>query len=89
MLPSVDEFSEDFAEYPISTAIDYYYQVGIQPTLRDMTAFMTDVGLMRMTRLPQGWTNSVSTFQRIISKPTGPLSLINADLSSRAAPSRD
>jgi ribonuclease HI len=76
MPPSVDEFSEDFAEYPITTAIDYfsgYYQVGLHPTSRDMTAFMTDVGLMRMTRLPQGWTNSVSTFQRIISKVHWPL----------------
>jgi len=71
MPPSVDEFSEDFAEFPITTAIDYfsgYYEVGLHPESRDMTAFMMDVGLMRMTRLPQGWTNSVSTFQRIISK---------------------
>jgi RNase H-like domain found in reverse transcriptase/Integrase zinc binding domain/Reverse transcriptase (RNA-dependent DNA polymerase) len=76
MPPSVDEFSEDFAEYPITTAIDYYsgyYEVGLHPASRDMTAFMTDVGLMRMTRLPQGWTNSVSTFQRIISKVHWPL----------------
>jgi ribonuclease HI len=76
MPPSVDEFSEDFAEFPITTAIDYfsgYYQVELDPVSRDMTAFMTDVGLMRMTRLPQGWTNSVSTFQRIISKVHWPL----------------
>jgi hypothetical protein len=26
------------------------------------------IGLVRMTRLPQGWTNSVSAFQRIIGK---------------------
>ena len=29
---------------------------------------MTALGLVRMTRLPQGWTNSVATFQRIIGK---------------------
>jgi RNase H-like domain found in reverse transcriptase/Integrase zinc binding domain len=76
MPPSVDEFSEDFAEYPITTAIDYfsgYYEIGLHPKSRDMTAFMTDVGLMRITRLPQGWTNSVSTFQRVISKVHWPL----------------
>ena len=74
--PSVDEFSEDFAEYPITSAIDYYsgyYQVALADESRDLTAFMTDVGLMRMTRLPQGWTNSVSCFQRIISKVHWPL----------------
>jgi hypothetical protein len=76
MPPSVDEFSEDFAEFPIATVIDYfsgYYEVGLHPKSRDMMAFMTDVGLMRMTRLPQGWTNSVSMFQQIISKVDWPL----------------
>jgi RNase H-like domain found in reverse transcriptase/Integrase zinc binding domain len=69
--PSVDEFSEDFAGYPITSAMDYYsgyYQVPLSMTSRDLTAFMTDLGLVRITRLPQGWTNSVSIFIRIIGK---------------------
>ena len=33
-----------------------------------MTAFMTDLGLLRITRLPQGWTNSVSVYVRVICK---------------------
>ena len=71
MPPSVDEFSEDFAGYPIVSAFDYwsgYYEVSVDPASRDLTAFMTDVGLVRLTRLPQGWTNSVSCFQRIVCK---------------------
>jgi len=70
--PSTDEFSEDFAGYPITTAVDYYsefYQMTLHPRSRDMTAFIVpDVGSVRMTRLPQGWTNSVSSFQRVIGK---------------------
>jgi len=62
MPPSVDEFSEDFAGYPITSAIDYfsgYYQIPLDKSSRDLTAFMSQLGLIRMTRLPQGWTNSV------------------------------
>ena len=69
--PAVDEFSEDFAGYPISSAIDYYsgyYQIPLDMESRDMTAFMTELGLLRITRLPQGWTNSVSVFVRVICK---------------------
>ena len=70
--PSTDEFSEDFAGYPITSAIDHYsgyYQISVHPKSRDMTAFVVpDVGSVRMTRLPQGWTNSVSSFQRVIGK---------------------
>ena len=35
---------------------------------RDLTAFMTALGLLRVTRLPQGWTNSVAVFVRVIGK---------------------
>ena len=57
-LPSaVDEFSEDVAGYPISSAIDYYsgyYQIPLDMESRDLTAFMMALGLLRVTRLPQG-----------------------------------
>ena len=71
MPPSVDEFSEDFAGYPITSAIDYYsgyYQVPLDKESQDLTAFVTELGLVRMTRLPQGWTNSVACFQRVMGK---------------------
>ena len=71
MHPSVDEFSEDFADYPITSAIDYYSgydQISLDKRSRDLTTFLTDVGLVRNTRLPQGWTNSVVHFQRVMTK---------------------
>jgi hypothetical protein len=71
MPPSVDEFSEDFAGYPILSAIDYfsgYYQIPLDKSSRDLTAFLSLLGLVRMTRLPQGWTNSVAEFMGIMGK---------------------
>jgi len=71
MPPSVDEFSEDFAGYPITSAIDYYSgynQISLDKQSRDLTAFLTDIGLLRSTRLVQGWTNSVAYFQRVMGK---------------------
>jgi len=71
MPPLVDEFSEDFAGYPIVTSVNYYsgyYQIPLDLYSRDYTAFLSELGLVRMTRLPQGWCNSVSTFQRVAGK---------------------
>ena len=71
MPPAVDEFSEEFAGYPIATSIDFYsgyLQILLDERFRDLTAFMTLLGLMRSTRLPMGWTNSVAVFQRIMLK---------------------
>lgn len=55
--PSVDEFSEDFAMYPILTSVDYYSgynQLSLAMQSWDLTTFLTDAGLVRQTRLPQG-----------------------------------
>ena len=71
MPPSVDDFSEDFAGYPIVSSLDFYSgynQVLLDPSSHDLTAFLTSLGLVRQTRLPQGWTNSVAVFQWIICK---------------------
>ena len=71
MPPSVNEFSEDFAGYPITSSADYYSgfnQIGLDILSRDLTAFLTELGLVRSTRLPQGWTNSPSIFQRVMGK---------------------
>ena len=71
MPPSVDEFSEDFAGYPITSSIDYYsgyYQIPLDRRSRDLTAFLTPLSLVQSTRLPQGWTNSVASFQRVMAK---------------------
>ncbi|HMD13399.1 MAG TPA: hypothetical protein VKI62_02095, partial [Bacteroidota bacterium] len=47
MPPSVDEFSEDFAGYPITSAIDYYsgyYEIALDKRSRDLTGFVTELG---------------------------------------------
>ena len=71
MPPSVDEFSEEFAGLPITSSIDYFssfHEIPLARVSRDLTAFLTALGLVRLTRMPQGWTNSVAVFQRIICK---------------------
>ena len=69
--PSVDEFSEEFAGMHITSLIDFfsgYDQVELDKRCRDLTAFMTPLGLLRQTTLPQGATNSVAQFVRIVVK---------------------
>src|SRR5947207_9016076 len=49
MPPAVDEFSEEFAGYPIATSIDFYsgyLQILLDEKYRDLTSFMTLLGLM-------------------------------------------
>src|SRR5437762_3395415 len=70
-MPLIDEFLEDFVGYPITSAVDYlagYYQIPLDKSSRDPTAFMKLLGLVQMTRLPQGWTNSVAEFICIIGR---------------------
>ena len=67
--PSVDEFSEEFAGCAVASLIDFfsgYDQLVLAPECRDMTAFMTPLGLLRMTTPPQGATNSVAQFVRVV-----------------------
>ena len=69
--PSANEFSEKFAGYAISSLIDFfsgYDQVELDEESRDLIGFMTLFGLMRVTTLPQGATNSVAQFVRIAHK---------------------
>lgn len=69
--PSADEFSEEFSGMAITSVVDLfsgYDQVPLAEESRDMTAFQTLIGLLRMTTLPQGWTNSVPEFVRIVKK---------------------
>ena len=71
MPSSMDEFSEDFAGYPITSSIDYYsgyYQIPPDKHPEILQHFSRRSALSRMTRLPQGWTNSVACFQRVMGK---------------------
>lgn len=69
--PSADEFSEDFAGCAIASLVDFfsgYDQIELDKKSRDLTGFMTPIGLLRMTTLPQGATNSIAQFVRIVTK---------------------
>src|SRR5205807_3318365 len=45
-----------------------YDQCTLDPASRDITAFHTPLGLMRMTTLPMGYTNAVQVFDRVMRK---------------------
>jgi hypothetical protein len=55
----------------MASLIDFfsgYDQVELDAKSRDLTGFQTPIGLLRMTTLPQGATNSVAQFVRIVTK---------------------
>ena len=71
MPPNIDEISEEFAGCQITSVIDFfsgYDQVTLHPNSRDITGFMTPLGLLRHTTLVQGATNSVAQFVRVGTK---------------------
>ena len=64
--PILDEFVESFAGRTIYTVLDMYwgfYARMVDPRSRDMTAFQTPLGELRITSLPMGYTNSPAEFQ--------------------------
>jgi len=68
---SSEEYSEDFAGFPLLLLLDLfsgYDQCELDPSSRDMTAFQTPLGLLRMTALPQGYINAVQVFDRVMKK---------------------
>lgn len=69
--PGADEFAEDFALCQMVSLLDFfsgYDQVQLDESSRDLTTFSTSLGLLRMCTLPQGATNSVAQFTRIITR---------------------
>jgi hypothetical protein len=69
--PNVDQFSTEFAGLTMASLVDLfsgYDQFLLHARSRDMTAIHTPIGLLRMTRLPQGATNSIAQFVRVIYK---------------------
>ena len=64
--PILDEFVEAYAGRSIYSVLDMYwgfYARILDPRSRDMTAFQTPLGVLRITSLPMGFTNSPSEFQ--------------------------
>ena len=69
--PSADEFAEEFMGCKVASLVNFfsgYDQVELDIRSRDLTAFMTPLGLLRQTTLLQGATNSVAQFVWIITK---------------------
>ena len=72
---STDEFFKEFADYAISSLIDFFSsddQVKPDEKSQDFIVFMTSLGLMQMTTLLQGATNSVVQFVQIVLKILAP-----------------
>jgi RNase H-like domain found in reverse transcriptase/Integrase zinc binding domain len=64
--PNLDEFVEQFAGHAIYSVFDLfsgYDARTLHPISRDPTSFMTPLGLMRICKLPMGFTNAVAEFQ--------------------------
>ena len=71
MPPSMDDFSKEFAGCQLTLLIDFfsrYDQVPLDEKSQDLTTFQMPLGLLRQTTLPQGATNSVAQFVRIVTK---------------------
>ena len=71
LAPSVDNFGEEFSGFQFLSLLDLlsgYDPCILAPASRDMTAFMTLFGLLRMTTLPHGYTNGVQGFDKVIGK---------------------
>ena len=68
---SIDKFLEDFARYAVALLIDFfsgYNQIPLAEHCYDLTAFIISVGLVQITILPQGATNSVAQFVYVVNK---------------------
>ena len=64
--PNLDNFVEPFAGRQCYTVFDLYWGFDarkVDPKSRDITAFLTPLGLLRITSLPTGFTNSPAEFQ--------------------------
>jgi hypothetical protein len=65
--PIIDDFVEPFAGRQCYTVFDLFWGFDarkIDPASRDLTAFLTPLGLLRITSMPTGFTNSPAEFQR-------------------------
>ena len=64
--PIVDDFVEPFAAKACTTVFDLFWGFDgrkVHPDSRDLTAFLTPLGALRLTSMPMGFTNSVAEFQ--------------------------
>jgi len=67
MVPIIDDFVEGFAGHQCYSVFDLFWGFDarkIHPKSRGLTAFMTPLGLLQITSLPTGFTNSPAEFQK-------------------------
>src|SRR6202795_643136 len=67
LLPIIDDFVEPFAARQCYSVFDLFWGYDariVHPDSRDLTAFYTPLGLLRITCLPMGYTNSPAEFQK-------------------------
>ena len=65
--PILDDFVEPFSRRQCCTVFDLYWGFDarkLHPKSRDLTTFLTPLGLLRITSLPMGYTNAPAEFQR-------------------------
>ncbi|VDC04371.1 unnamed protein product [Peniophora sp. CBMAI 1063] len=73
--PHLDPFVEKFAGRACNTVFDLFWGFDtrrIHPASRDMTAFQTPLGTLRLTAMPMGFTNSPAEFQNCMVFILGP-----------------
>jgi hypothetical protein len=66
-LPIIDDFVESYGARQCYTVFDLFWGFDariVDPRSHDMTAFYTPLGLLRLTALPMGYTNSPDEFQK-------------------------
>jgi hypothetical protein len=71
MFPSANEFAKKFSRYTVISLVNFfsrYNQIELDPSSRDVTAFIIPLNLLKITTLLQKITNSVVQFIRIIIK---------------------
>ena len=68
-LPLIDHIVREISRYSVFSVVDCtksYYQVEIDPSEREYTAFQPGLNLQQFKRIPIGVTNGVAPFQRFI-----------------------
>lgn len=69
-LPTAEELTAHFYGSTVFTKLDLrqgYLQVPLHPASRDLTSFVTHMGVFRYTRMPFGLSSAPSCFQKVMS----------------------
>ena len=68
-LPRLEENRDEFAGATVFSNLDFamaYHQMFVKPSDVETTAFITNVGLYVMQKMPFGFCNAPSTYQRLM-----------------------